>query len=670
MTAGPPRPSPCATSPRPGRRRASRRTRSQVPSSATVADLLDAVRAEHGPELARVLARCSYLLDEVAVRDHGAPDRRRHQPGRPAAVRRRLIPAAQRSRRATCPDGRGHGFRRSSACTTARVTTSAAAACSANSSGRDRRRAGAGGQPEDRVAVHDGVHGDDRAGQAVVAHRGQPGAARLVQREVGGDDGERRGRARRRAGRGRHGSDRRRPGRTRRPPPPAARAAGPVAGSSARADGVEHDQRGDRRAAVEHRAGRTHPALPPADDGARARPDARPPRPARRSRRRTRPRRWPRVGRTPNAPPRPRSNTTAAGTIGTTPPGTGNPMPAASRRAITPSAAASPYADAAGEHDGVDALDGGVRAEQVGLAGAGCGAAHVGPRDGALGGDQHDRGAATARPRPARGRPAGRGRRSGRCAVRAACVHHLGRARPVGAVRTTGDVADVRLTASGGGSPVPHWGQKGVPCAGAPQPVQAGGARALPHWPQNRPAVVAPQSCSTRRAGRAAGVAQRHPRRAIPRRRPVATRRLRAVTRAAGRTRAAPHSRAAAGRTRRGDPYSGCDGPNPGCGQAGARLGRGRRDTAGTTPRPTVPAHVPAHPLRTPARHWTKCPATSSDASRSRLSLVLPRVLLRSHCASSPTSCTRDPISPPRIPPPSAAILPPKPVTECRNADR
>jgi hypothetical protein len=40
---------------------------------------------------------------------------------------------------------------------------------------------------------------------------------------------------------------------------------------------------------------------------------------------------------------------------------------------------------------------------------------------------------------------------------------------------------------------VPHWGQKGVPWAGAPQPVQAGGARGVPHWAQNRPAVVAPQ---------------------------------------------------------------------------------------------------------------------------------------------------------------------------------
>lgn len=45
----------------------------QLSSAATVADLLDALRAEHGPELARVLARCSYLLDEVAVRDHGVP---------------------------------------------------------------------------------------------------------------------------------------------------------------------------------------------------------------------------------------------------------------------------------------------------------------------------------------------------------------------------------------------------------------------------------------------------------------------------------------------------------------------------------------------------------------------------------------------------------------------
>lgn len=44
-----------------------------VASDATVADVLHAVRAGHGPEFARVLQRCSFLLDEVAVRDHGVP---------------------------------------------------------------------------------------------------------------------------------------------------------------------------------------------------------------------------------------------------------------------------------------------------------------------------------------------------------------------------------------------------------------------------------------------------------------------------------------------------------------------------------------------------------------------------------------------------------------------
>jgi sulfur-carrier protein len=45
----------------------------QVSSAATVDDLLDAIRAEHGSPLAGVLARCSYLLDEVAVRDRTTP---------------------------------------------------------------------------------------------------------------------------------------------------------------------------------------------------------------------------------------------------------------------------------------------------------------------------------------------------------------------------------------------------------------------------------------------------------------------------------------------------------------------------------------------------------------------------------------------------------------------
>ena len=40
-----------------------------VPPGATVDILLKAVRAAHGDELGRVLDRCSFLLDEVAVRD-------------------------------------------------------------------------------------------------------------------------------------------------------------------------------------------------------------------------------------------------------------------------------------------------------------------------------------------------------------------------------------------------------------------------------------------------------------------------------------------------------------------------------------------------------------------------------------------------------------------------
>jgi molybdopterin synthase sulfur carrier subunit len=45
----------------------------QVGGAATVADLLGAIRAEHGDELSRVLDRCSFLLDEVAVRDLATP---------------------------------------------------------------------------------------------------------------------------------------------------------------------------------------------------------------------------------------------------------------------------------------------------------------------------------------------------------------------------------------------------------------------------------------------------------------------------------------------------------------------------------------------------------------------------------------------------------------------
>lgn len=38
----------------------------QLDSGGTLASLLDAVRAAHGAELATVLARCSYLVDEVS----------------------------------------------------------------------------------------------------------------------------------------------------------------------------------------------------------------------------------------------------------------------------------------------------------------------------------------------------------------------------------------------------------------------------------------------------------------------------------------------------------------------------------------------------------------------------------------------------------------------------
>lgn len=43
-----------------------------LPVGGTVADAIGALRAGHGVELARVLERCSFLLDEVAVRDRTA----------------------------------------------------------------------------------------------------------------------------------------------------------------------------------------------------------------------------------------------------------------------------------------------------------------------------------------------------------------------------------------------------------------------------------------------------------------------------------------------------------------------------------------------------------------------------------------------------------------------
>jgi len=45
----------------------------QLPADATVAAVLDALRTQHGPAFAQVLERCSFLLDEVAVRDRSTP---------------------------------------------------------------------------------------------------------------------------------------------------------------------------------------------------------------------------------------------------------------------------------------------------------------------------------------------------------------------------------------------------------------------------------------------------------------------------------------------------------------------------------------------------------------------------------------------------------------------
>jgi molybdopterin synthase sulfur carrier subunit len=44
-----------------------------VPANATVADLLAALGARRGAELIQILERCSFLVDEVAVRDRAAP---------------------------------------------------------------------------------------------------------------------------------------------------------------------------------------------------------------------------------------------------------------------------------------------------------------------------------------------------------------------------------------------------------------------------------------------------------------------------------------------------------------------------------------------------------------------------------------------------------------------
>lgn len=44
----------------------------ELPAPVTVADLLAEATERHGEALARVLARCSFLLDEVAVHERSA----------------------------------------------------------------------------------------------------------------------------------------------------------------------------------------------------------------------------------------------------------------------------------------------------------------------------------------------------------------------------------------------------------------------------------------------------------------------------------------------------------------------------------------------------------------------------------------------------------------------
>ncbi len=44
-----------------------------LPAASTIAVLLAAAVDRHGPEMAKVLRRCSYLLDAVAVHDTDAP---------------------------------------------------------------------------------------------------------------------------------------------------------------------------------------------------------------------------------------------------------------------------------------------------------------------------------------------------------------------------------------------------------------------------------------------------------------------------------------------------------------------------------------------------------------------------------------------------------------------
>ena len=258
----------------------------------------------------------------------------------------------------------------------------------------------------------------------------------------------------------------------------------PVMGSSAEPTALSTTSAATVSAVVEHRARRPDPALATPDDGARARPDD--PlcdRPFGRGVERGGPGGGRRAG----------TERPAAAQVEHHGGGhdrhdaAGDREPDARRFQAGHDAVrgGEPVGRPTRQHDGVHALDGGVRPEQVGFAGAGRGAAHVDARDGAVGRCEHHRGARKA-------------------------ALDLGVADPQacdvgqGVERSWTHVSimvDFGAECAAPGCPthlwrgagVPHCGQNGVPWDGAPQPPQAGGASGQPHWPQKRPAVAAPQ---------------------------------------------------------------------------------------------------------------------------------------------------------------------------------
>ena len=144
-------------------------------------------------------------------------------------------------------------------------------------------------------------------------------------------------------------------------------------------------------------------------------------------------------------------------------------------------------------------------------------------------------------------------------------------------------------------------GRRGCPGPGRRSPCRRAGpggcrtGRRTVRRSSRRSSCSTPPGCSGGRGAAATPAAGRTPTAGPTRRRPVSrrlpARRLRAVPGRAepGLRLAVPGRRAVPGPR-----------PEPRRAEAGGRVGRGR-DAAAATPRPTVPADVPAHPLRTPA---------------------------------------------------------------------